>query len=65
VTRRVRVRDTCVGTGLCESIAPQLFVLDDSQRAQTLKDAVEVDELDDARQAVASCPMIAIEIDGE
>jgi ferredoxin len=60
---RVRVGESCIGVGVCESIAPGLFVLGSGERAKVLSDTVTGETLEDAREAALSCPMSAIEID--
>ena len=53
----------CVGTGICESIAEDVFEVHDDGTMHLLTD--EVDESDRARieQAVARCPTAALRIE--
>jgi ferredoxin len=62
---RIRIvvdEDRCVGTGICESIAEDVFEVQDDGTMRLLTD--EVDESDRARieQAVARCPTAALQV---
>lgn len=50
-------KDLCIGCGLCPSIAPEVFVMEDDGKAGVL-----VDETQDsaAQEAADSCPVGAI-----
>ena len=52
-------RDLCIGCGLCPSIAPEIFEMDDEGKAIVL-----VEETDDAaaQEAAAACPVGAITV---
>jgi ferredoxin len=56
-------RSLCIGSGDCVDTAPDVFQLDDEDKA------VVVDPdgaaLDDVLQAAANCPVTAISIEGE
>lgn len=55
-------RDACIGCGVCVSICPDVFGMDDENIAVVKKDPVpEVLEAD-AREAAESCAVDAIEI---
>lgn len=55
-------QDTCIGCGLCPSIAPAVFELKDDGKAHVVSDPVpEVDE-DAAQEAQSSCPVDAITV---
>ena len=54
--------DLCQSNGLCESIAPEHFQLDDDDFLQIPDDRVTDDNLADVERAVASCPRSAISI---
>lgn len=51
-------RDLCIGCGNCESIAPDVFRLDDEGLAEVIN-AAGADE-DTIREAAESCPENAI-----
>lgn len=53
-------KDTCIGCGLCPSICPSVFEMDDDGKAKAIVDDVSGGELDDAKEAEASCPVNAI-----
>ena len=58
---RVQVdRERCVGSGVCESLAPEVFELDDDGVLQLHREEPADDELDDVRDAVQSCPARAL-----
>lgn len=65
MTHTVCIRDSCIGVGVCESVAPDIFVLGDAGRSQVRVDGITEESIADAREAADSCPMSAIEIDGE
>ncbi len=52
----------CMGCGICESTAPQVFQLNDDNVAIVLVDVVPPDLEADVRQAVDDCPEQAISI---
>ena len=57
-------RDRCAGNGVCESIAPAVFQLDDSGILTLLHDTA-VDETEKAKmtEAVRSCPALALSVE--
>jgi ferredoxin len=58
---RVQVdRDRCVGSGVCESLAPEVFELDDDGVLQVHREEPGADDLDGVRDAVQSCPARAL-----
>lgn len=61
---KVRVdRDLCIGAGVCVVIAPAYFELDEQGLARTIKDEVEPQDEELARQAEAGCPVEAVLIE--
>ncbi len=54
--------DICMGCGVCETIAPQVFELGEDGIAKVLVDIVPVELEADVRQAVEECPEEAISI---
>jgi len=56
----VKVHDTCVGCGVCVSIAPTIFSLD-SVPVVVIKQPDTSEENDLAKQAKTACPVWAIE----
>lgn len=55
-------KDTCIGCGLCPSICPDVFEMDDDGKAVAKSDVPEGKE-DEARDAESSCPVNAISVD--
>lgn len=64
MTWHVSIDDnTCIGSGLCASIAPEVFKLDGGY-GTPIKEQIEPDEL--ALDAADTCPVVAILVkDGE
>ena len=52
------VNDQCIGCGLCTSICPEIFFLNDSGMAEAIESEIEVGQ---AENALESCPVAAIE----
>jgi len=58
---RVQVdRERCVGSGVCESLAPEVFEIDDDGVLQVHHEEPSADELDDVQHAVQQCPARAL-----
>lgn len=55
-------KDTCIGCGLCPSVCPEVFEMDDDGKAGTIKSSVPESSADTAKEAEDSCPVNAIEI---
>ncbi|AIY84430.1 MULTISPECIES: ferredoxin [Clostridium] len=55
-------KDTCIGCGLCPSIAPEVFDMDDDGKAKEIVDEVAEGNQDAAKEAEESCPVNAIEV---
>ncbi len=56
-------KDTCIGCGLCPSICPDVFSMDDDGKALAISDTVPEELEEDADEAAASCPVEAITIE--
>ena len=56
-------KDTCIGCGLCPSICPDDFEMDDDGKAHAIVDSVPEELKDDAEEAAASCPVEAITVE--
>lgn len=52
----------CTGLGICESLAPEFFEVDDSGTLLLLKEDISDDELQSVEEAVAGCPTEALRI---
>ena len=61
---RVRVdEDLCLGCGICEGLAPDVFSLANEPFAEVLLDPVPEEFEDDVRQSAEECPEEAIIIE--
>ncbi|GAB6919628.1 hypothetical protein JCM9803A_00780 [Rhodococcus erythropolis] len=56
-------RSKCTGLGICESLAPAFFEVDDSGDLLMLKEDIEPEELAEIEEAVAGCPTEALKIE--
>lgn len=56
-------KDTCIGCGLCPSIAPEVFEMQDDGKAGEIVDSVQESSADVAKEAADSCPVNAIEVE--
>jgi len=52
--------DLCIGCGVCESEADEVFEMQDDAKAHVIKDPVPTDMEDDAISAEEACPVDAI-----
>jgi len=52
----------CVGTGMCEATAPDLFEVGDDGTARVLVGVLPVERVEAAREAAANCPTRALGI---
>lgn len=55
--------DKCTGLGICESLAPEHFEVNEDGDLVLLKETVGDDELQAVEEAVAGCPTEALRID--
>ena len=56
-------KETCIGCGMCPSICPEVFDMDDDGKAHTIVDEVPAGKEDEAQDAADSCPVNAISVD--
>lgn len=56
-------RDACIGCGLCTSISPEVFAMDDEDVAIVVADPIPADAEASAQEAADSCPTDAISIE--
>lgn len=56
-------RDTCIGCGVCPSVCPAVFEMDDENLSHVIVDTVPEDAEDDAKDAEESCPVDAITVE--
>ncbi|HHV06447.1 MAG TPA: ferredoxin [Anaerolineaceae bacterium] len=57
------VEDLCIGCGICEGIAPEVFSLETEPYAVVLLEAIPEELQADVREAADACPEAAIEIE--
>lgn len=55
--------DKCTGLGLCESLAPDFFEVDDDGSLLLLKETGSEDQRAELEEAVRSCPTEALSIE--
>jgi ferredoxin len=53
-------KDACIGCGLCPSICPEIFEMDEDGLAIAAKEQVPQELEDSAQEAAESCPTEAI-----
>lgn len=54
--------DKCTGLGICESLAPDFFEVNDDGELLVLKEEIGDEELQEVEEAVAGCPTEALKI---
>ena len=55
--------DKCTGMGMCESLAPDVFEVDDDGSLVLHTETVSEGQEDEVREAVASCPTEALALE--
>ncbi len=55
-------KETCIGCSLCADTCPEVFKMDDNEKANVLADPVPSDQESCAEQAANDCPSNAISI---
>jgi len=55
-------REKCTGLGICESLAPEVFEVNDEGDLVMLTDTVPDGMLDDVEAAIAGCPTEALRL---
>lgn len=58
-------KEKCIACGLCPSICPDVFEIEDDGKAGAIVDSVPEDLADDAKEAEESCPVSAIKVSEE
>jgi ferredoxin len=53
----------CTGLGICESVAPEFFEVNEDGQLVALKQDITDDELQSVEEAVAGCPTEALRIE--
>lgn len=52
----------CTGLGICESLAPNVFEVDDNGDLVLLTETISGEDLEGVREAVAGCPTEALRL---
>ena len=52
----------CTGLGICESLAPEFFEVDETGTLVVLREDVSAEELKSVEEAVAGCPTEALRL---
>lgn len=55
-------RETCIGCGMCASTCPDVFSMDDEDKAVAINSEIPESSLDTAKEAEQDCPVTAIKI---
>lgn len=55
-------KGTCIGCGLCADISPEVFEMDDSNKAEAIDEELSDELLDSAKDAETQCPVDAISV---
>lgn len=56
-------KETCIGCGLCPTICPEIFEMDDDGKAVAKDIEISAAHEDDAKDAEISCPVSAIKVE--
>ena len=56
-------RDACIGCGLCPDVCPEVFEMDNEDKAVTKVNPVPPEFQDKCKEAAESCPSDAIKIE--
>ena len=54
---------TCISCGICASVCPEVFQMDDDGKAKAIEDSVPTTEEDSTKEAEDQCPVDAISIE--
>lgn len=54
-------KELCIGCGLCASLAPDIFEIEDDGKAGAVGEVTSANETD-AKEAEMSCPVTAIKV---
>jgi ferredoxin len=56
-------KDTCIGCGLCPTIEPDVFSMDDDGKAVAISEELKEDLISGAKEGEESCPVNAIHVE--
>lgn len=55
-------KDACIGCGACVATSPEVFTFGDDGLAETIKEEVPKEEVENVQEAAEGCPTSAIEV---
>lgn len=55
-------RDKCTGLGICESLAPEYFEVDDDGDLVQLREDVRPEDMQSVEEAIDGCPTEALSL---
>ena len=53
-------KDKCISCGLCSSMCPEIFALDEDNKSELVKNPKTKEEENCAQEAIDTCPVEAI-----
>ena len=56
-------KETCIGCGVCVSVCPDVYSMDDDGKSVAISEDIPKELEDDAVEARDACPVSAIDID--
>lgn len=56
-------KDTCIGCGLCPTICPEIYEMDDDGKAKAVDKEIPAEFVESAKDAADQCPVDAIKVE--
>lgn len=56
-------KESCIGCGLCASVCPKVFFMDNDGRAKAIEEEIEDKQISYAQDTADSCPVSAIKVE--
>lgn len=56
-------RDACIGDGICASLCPDVFEMDNEGKSVVIKEIIDDELYDSVKEAADSCPVSAIKVE--
>ncbi len=56
-------KDLCIGCGLCPTVAPDIYDMDEDGKAKVIIDDIPSDKEGEAKEGAESCPVGAIAVE--